>query len=128
MKTTYLYQAKSKSSYEALAGHILCCGAILTINPRTQTISVTVDSDEMRIIDEIRGMIADHGLEFDETPVTRSPDSDLNRTVEQLAEELNVVKAEAKQYSQWYYRKAEELEKITKQVKAVATIIDAVGC
>ena len=46
----------------------------------------------------------------------------------ELAEELNVVKAEAKQYSQWYYRKAEELEKIRKQVKAVATIIDAVGC
>ena len=128
MKTTYLYQAKSKSSYEALAGHILCCGAILTINPRTQTISVTVDSDEMRIIDEIRGMIADHGLEFDETPVTRSPDSDLNRTVEQLAEELNVVKAEAKQYSQWYYRKAEELEKIRKQVNALQTIIVAGGC
>ena len=128
MKTTYLYQAKSKSSYEALAGHILCCGAILTINPRTQTISVTVDSDALRFIDALRRLIAVHGLVCDESPGPRIPDSDLNRTVEQLAEELNVVKAEAKQYSQWYYRKAEELEKIRKQVKAVATIIDAVGC
>ena len=65
MKTTYLYQAKSKSSYEALASHILCCGAILTINPRAQTISVTVDSDEMRIIDGIRGVyLADRSVDL----------------------------------------------------------------
>lgn len=127
MKTIYRYQAKSKSSYEALAGHILYCGAILTIDPHTQTISVTIDTDEVRIVDEIRGIITDHGLEFEETSVTKNPDADLNQTIEQLSEELNVAKSEAKQYSQWYYVKAEELEKLKKQLKAVATIIDAVG-
>ena len=81
----------------------------------------------MRIVDEIRGIIADHGLEFEETSVTKNPDADLNQTIEQLSEELNVAKSEAKQYSQWYYVKAEELEKLKKQLKAVATIIDAVG-
>lgn len=124
MEKSICYQAQDENSFGSLAKLIVCCGAVVNVNPKTRVIVVSVDESQTKVFNEIGEVIDANALNF---KIVEQGELAYQQRGQKLLQELEDARKKSEQYYKWYTEATDKYERLKKQLGAISTIIEAIS-
>lgn len=127
---SYLYTARDKKSFDCFAVEAAKCGAAVTIDPEQMTILLTTTEDKMTGTSDdpvysLREIIHTNELNIVAELIVSNPD--FLKEIADLTKKNEALKADRDKYAKWHSEAYIQVDRIKKQVAAIAVLVDAIG-